>query len=212
MEDRCGPWPSLGELDAEDGRGRGAALKAFVFARFAGSPHNFLPILPEVGDAPSPAAPYSPISRRCCEHGPGMCRAGVRDTACPCGKVPAEQVAGYRVPIGERCSTCRQHRPRPTELAEPCRLHRMPPAHECSGERHYPCGSRFANEDRRRTDRSVTDRRRHEVAGCLQILAAHEDLGGTMPASRKVAGLRIPMRPPAVTVSTPSLMLSGTLP
>ena len=25
--DRCGPWPSLRELDAEEGRGRGAALK-----------------------------------------------------------------------------------------------------------------------------------------------------------------------------------------
>ena len=31
----------------------------------------------------------------------------------------------------------------------------MPPAHECSGDRHYPCGSGFANKEERRRENAV---------------------------------------------------------
>ena len=80
-------------------------------------------------------------------------RAAIRDVACPCGRVSAEQVEASRVPIGERSSECRCHRPRPaTALIDLCRLQRMRPAHGCSGDRHYPSGSRFAIEDRWRRE------------------------------------------------------------
>jgi len=46
----------------------------------------FFPVLPQVGDAPSPAAPYSPVSRRRCGDGPGMLRAGIRDVHAHAGK------------------------------------------------------------------------------------------------------------------------------
>ena len=79
--------------------------------------------------------------------------AGTRDVASPCGKGSAERAAGSRIASGERSSTPRRHHPRPaTALADPCQRHGMPPAHECSGDRHYPCGFRFANEDKRRRE------------------------------------------------------------
>ena len=77
--------------------------------------------------------------------------AGIRDIAWPCGKVSDERAAGPRISIGERSTAGRRHEPRrATALADPGRLHRMPAAHECFGDWHYPCGSRFASEDRRR--------------------------------------------------------------
>ena len=75
---------------------------------------NVAEILPEVGDAQSSAAFYSPVSRRGCRDGSGMRRVGIRDVA----------------------------------------QHGMRPAHECSGDRHYPYASGFANEDRRRRGRT----------------------------------------------------------
>ena len=35
------------------------------------------------------------------------------------------------------------------------RPHGMPAAHECSGKRHYPCGSRFVNKEERRRENAV---------------------------------------------------------
>ena len=71
---------------------------------------------------------------------PRMRRAGIRNVACPCGKVPAEPIAGSRILIGEGSSTGRCGRACPaTAIADPCRLQDMPPAHEHSGDRHYPC-------------------------------------------------------------------------
>ena len=147
-------------------------LKASVFAQFAEPQHEFFLILTEPGDAQAPAAPYIPVSRWRRGDEPRMRRAAIRDVAWPCCEVSAEQVAGSRIPIGERSSTCRCERPRPaTALAYPHRHHGMPPAHECSGGRHYPCGSRFANEDRRRRENAglgtfaapIADKRRRSA-------------------------------------------------
>ena len=50
----------------------------------------------------------------------------------------------------------------------------MPPAHECFGDRHYPCGSRLANEDKRRRESAGSglllrggDRRRASPIGAI---------------------------------------------
>ena len=97
-----------------------------------------------------------PCAYRFCRRGgtrrePRERRAGMRDVACLCGRVSAEHAAESRIPIRQRSSTGRCDRPRPgTAPGNPCRFHRMPPVHECFGERHYPCASPFANEDRRR--------------------------------------------------------------
>ena len=60
-----------------------------------------------------------------------------------------------------------------TALTDPRRLRGMRPAHECSGDRHYPCGSRFAIEDRRRRENAESgllrgnDRRRASRIGAI---------------------------------------------
>ena len=74
------------------------------------------------------AAPYSPVSHRGCEGGPGMHRAGTRNAAHHAGK------------------------PRRNEPRDPCLHHRMLPAHGCSGGSHYPCALVFSNEDGRRRE------------------------------------------------------------
>ena len=102
------------------------------------------------GGAVDPARDFAMVHATGRGDGAGMRRAGIRDVAWPGGKVSAERAARTRVPPGEGPCTCRCHRPLPaTALTGPCRLHRMPPAHERSGDRQYPCGSRSANEDRR---------------------------------------------------------------
>ena len=149
---RRGSWPSLQGANVEADRGRGAALKATVFAQFAET--QILPDFPPGwGSAISRQSPTLRSRVGAVETAPGMRRAGIRDVAHPCGKVSAKQVAGAGFPIGERSSTPRRHRPRPaTAPGGPCRLQGMPPPHECSGNGHYPCGSRFANEEGRRSD------------------------------------------------------------
>ena len=63
-------------------------------------------------------------------------------------------IKGYALcGVGGRSWTGRCHRPsRATAFTDPCRLQGMPPTHEFSGDRHYPCRFRFANEDRRRRE------------------------------------------------------------
>ena len=149
---RRGPWPSLRKAHVEAGRGRGAALRVTVFAQFTET--HILPDSPPGGGSAVPRPSPTVRSRvGAVETDPGIRRGGIRDVAHPCGKVSAKQVAGSGIPIGERSSTPRRHRPRPaTALGGPCRLQGMPPPHECSGDGHYPCGYRFASEEGRRSD------------------------------------------------------------
>ena len=90
------------------------------------------------------------------------------------------------IPIGEGSSTCRCHPPRSaTALADPCRLQGMPPPHECSGDRHYSCASRFANENERTRENAgaPTDADRkavgliHGMAVCFAVPGLHAHFG-----------------------------------
>ena len=164
---RRGPWPSLQEADVEAGGGRRAGLKVTVFAQFTET--QILPDSPPGWGRAIPRQSPTVWSRiGAVETGPGMRRGGIRGVAHPWGKVSAEQVAGSGIPIGERSLTPRRHRPRPaTALGGPCRLQGMRPPHECSGNRHYPCGSRFANEEGRRSDEPQRHQQdRGENRGC----------------------------------------------
>ena len=109
---------------------------------------------PRIGEARSPgkALQFGLASARW-RRIRGCIVGGIRGVAHPCGKVSAEQVVRSGIPIGERSSRPRRYRPRPaTAPGGPCRLQGMRSSHECSGNRHYPCGSRFANEEGRRSD------------------------------------------------------------
>lgn len=114
-----GPWPSLQEADVEAGGGCGAGLKVTVFAQFTETQ-----ILPDFPPGWGSAVPLQSTTVRsrvgAVEMDPGMRRGGIRDVAHPCGKVSAEQLAGSGIPIGERSSTPRRHRPvRRRRLAVP---------------------------------------------------------------------------------------------
>ena len=77
----------------------------------------------------------------------------------------------------------------------------MPPAHECSGDRHYSCASRFANEDERTRENAgaptdadwKADRLIHGMAVCFVIPRLHAHFGA--PA---VKNTRTPTETPAL--------------
>ena len=74
--------------------GDGAMLNAFVFAYVAGTPHTIFPPLPEVGDARSLAAPYSPDSRRRRRDGSARAASGNTGRCMPLPITPGEPAQG----------------------------------------------------------------------------------------------------------------------
>ena len=123
---------SLLERNAEGGGGSGAVPKAYVFAQFTETQRKSL-------DSP---ASWRRVIRGC------AIQSGL--ASAPRGRLRGDRVGIREVTYAMREQHPGWRRPGPNSPLAPSRLHGMPPAHECFGGRHYPCGSRLDNKEERR--------------------------------------------------------------